>query len=440
MSAASPRLLPRRTAAFRGGRWRTAFTLVELLVVVVVIGVLASLSLAGLAGARQRGKIDKTKSTIRKLNEIIVPQYESYITRRLTFTLTGSGVPVSGTGQAFDFYTGTTSSGTSYYGPRPPSLSAAWPTVTAATARRALAQSRLQKLRTRLIHEMPDTWSDVAFTGTRNPTTNLATHMATITLMARTQTATAYASYLNAIYEDSNRDGSLGSEDVNNNGVLDTGEDLNGNSVLDYGEDVNRNGLIDPLQGSFGSAECLYMICTRSGYEPTAMEQFRSDEVGDADKDMAPEFQDGWGNPIFFIRWAPGASSPLGRGTYGINSPIQIGDPVRYHDPFDPQRVDAYGFSLTPLIVSGGPDGSPGLAGSGNVSTSAWSALVQNVSGTNTSGTSLLSLTLSSVASSGSVAYNSAGSGTLTIFGLPLGTGTSVACLDNITNHDLTKK
>ena len=437
MSAASPRLLPRRTAAFRGGRWRTAFTLVELLVVVVVIGVLASLSLAGLAGARQRGKIDKTKSTIRKLNEIIVPQYESYITRRLTFTLSGSGAPAAASGNAFDFYTGTTSLGTTYYGPRTPS--GVWPTLTAATARRALAQSRLQKLRTLLIHEMPDTWSDVAFTGTRNPTTNLATHMATITLMARTQTATAYASYLNAIYEDSNRDNSLGSEDVNNNGVLDTGEDLNGNSVLDYGEDVNRNGLIDPLQGSFGSAECLYMICTRSGYEPTAMEQFRSDEVGDADKDMAPEFQDGWGNPIFFIRWAPGASSPLGSGTYGINSPIQIANPTLYHDPFDPQRVDANGFALTPLIVSGGPDGAPGLIGSGTSSATAWSALVQNVSGTNTSGTSLLSLTLSSVASTGTVGWTT--SGTLASTGAPLGIKDSTsACLDNITNHDLTKK
>lgn len=49
----------------------------------VIVAMLASLTLAGLAGARQRARIDKTRSTIRKLNEIILPQYESYLSRRV---------------------------------------------------------------------------------------------------------------------------------------------------------------------------------------------------------------------------------------------------------------------------------------------------------------------------------------------------------------------
>jgi hypothetical protein len=48
------------------------------MVTLVIIAILASLTLAGLAGTRQRAKIDKTKSTIRKLHEIVMPQYDSY--------------------------------------------------------------------------------------------------------------------------------------------------------------------------------------------------------------------------------------------------------------------------------------------------------------------------------------------------------------------------
>jgi prepilin-type N-terminal cleavage/methylation domain-containing protein len=63
-----------------------AFTLVELLVTMVIISIVTGLSLAGLASSRQRAKIDKTKSTIRKLHEIVMPQYESYLSRRVAAT------------------------------------------------------------------------------------------------------------------------------------------------------------------------------------------------------------------------------------------------------------------------------------------------------------------------------------------------------------------
>lgn len=102
-------------AAVAAGRLRTAFTLVELMVVLVIIGILASLTLAGLAGVRQRAKIEKTKSTIRKIDAVIQPMYESYLTRR---------VPVN----------------------------SANPKVAAAT--------RLQNIRTLMAAEMPDNWGD----------------------------------------------------------------------------------------------------------------------------------------------------------------------------------------------------------------------------------------------------------------------------------------
>ena len=72
---------------------RNAFTLIELLVVLVIVSVLASLSLAGLAGARQRAKIDKTRSTIRKIDSVIRPIFDSYLTRRVLSSTVAAVTP-----------------------------------------------------------------------------------------------------------------------------------------------------------------------------------------------------------------------------------------------------------------------------------------------------------------------------------------------------------
>jgi len=95
---------------------RQGFTLVELMVTLAIIAILSSLSLAGLNGARHRSKIAKTQGTLRKLNDAIVPHYESYLSRRLA-TVGGS------------------------------------PT--------AVATDRLGRLRLLMVREMPDSWDDV---------------------------------------------------------------------------------------------------------------------------------------------------------------------------------------------------------------------------------------------------------------------------------------
>jgi type II secretory pathway pseudopilin PulG len=88
-----------------------------MLVVLVILSVLTSLSLAGLAGAVLRGKTEKTKSTIRKLNEIVMSQYEGYLRRRVVFT----------------------------------------PSANRVTA----ARDRLLALRILMAQELPDQWADV---------------------------------------------------------------------------------------------------------------------------------------------------------------------------------------------------------------------------------------------------------------------------------------
>jgi hypothetical protein len=102
---------------------------------------------------------------------------------------------------------------------------------------------------------------------------------------------------------------------------------------------------------SIESAECLYLIVSRGGIEPDLMEQFL----------------DGWGNPIRFIRWAPAFAGSL----------LQKADAVNAHDPFDPQRVDAAGYALVPLILSAGPDETVGITlSSGWLSAASLASLV----------------------------------------------------------------
>jgi prepilin-type N-terminal cleavage/methylation domain-containing protein len=97
-------------------------------------------------------------------------------------------------------------------------------------------------------------------------------------------------------------------------------------------------------------AEMLY-LCVSLG-SPEDMAQFSQAEIGDTDGNGWLEFLDGWGRPIFFLRWAPGFSD---------YSDIQKADATKYHDPFDPFRKDANAFKLIPLIYSAGPNNDPGL-------------------------------------------------------------------------------
>jgi prepilin-type N-terminal cleavage/methylation domain-containing protein len=123
-------------------RGRTAgFTLVELMVVLVVLAMLAALTLSGLAATRDRAKADKTRSTIRKLNGIVIPQYESYLNRRVRLG-----------GSAFE--TSLWNSGAS-----PSYIRGASPTITPSTSAPA---NRLWGLRLVMALEMPDQWADVA--------------------------------------------------------------------------------------------------------------------------------------------------------------------------------------------------------------------------------------------------------------------------------------
>jgi prepilin-type N-terminal cleavage/methylation domain-containing protein len=105
-----------------------------------------------------------------------------------------------------------------------------------------------------------------------------------------------------------------------------------------------------PPTPTYNVAEIFYMWVTMTN--PEARGQFAENEIGDTDGDGWPEFIDAWGNPIMFLRWAPGFLPANGADTQ-----VQTGDPDKDHDPLDPYRVDSNAWRMVPLIYSAGPDG-----------------------------------------------------------------------------------
>jgi len=317
---------------------RRGFTLVELMVVLVILSILGSLMLAGLNVARSRSLAEKTRGTISKINGVINAQFESYADRASAPVKTGTAAPAAGSEFMYDVFLNTAATPPQFYGPR--EIGGAWPAAssTSKVPHGALAQRRLL-----MVVEMPDSWADV-----KSGIAAITGAAPVLPPFARTGTVRGYAAYKQAVNPTT----------------------------------VNE------------SAECLYMIVARSGFDPYAIEQFRTDEIGDTDNDGALEFLDHRGNPIIFLRWAPGFTPYSG---------VQVNDPTNRHDPMDPLKKDAAGYALIPLLVSGGDDGLTGL----QVTTNGW-----------------LPLSLTSIVTTGSN------------IGAP-DTGNQTAYRDNITNHDV---
>jgi prepilin-type N-terminal cleavage/methylation domain-containing protein len=102
-------------------------------------------------------------------------------------------------------------------------------------------------------------------------------------------------------------------------------------------------------------AKCLYLWVMSS--IPEAKSMFTSSEIADVDGDGWKMFIDGWGNPIGFLRWAPGATAW---------SEVQVDDTGGenlHHDPLDPNFAEnakpntayphAAAYHLYPLIFAG---------------------------------------------------------------------------------------
>jgi prepilin-type N-terminal cleavage/methylation domain-containing protein len=171
---------------------------------------------------------------------------------------------------------------------------------------------------------------------------------------------------------------------------------------------ANDEAKVNDNQG----AECLYMMVMLHTGDGEARTMFSAQDIGDVDEDGLPEFLDGWGRPIGFVRWPAGFVMRSSLMTWDAAN--GTGDSANDHDPFDPFRrnwvndvgagdremipppenfgsqIEPYikalrginangptkpskmkvGFRTVPLIYSAGPDGEPDIITAKEIRTS----------------------------------------------------------------------
>jgi hypothetical protein len=293
--------------------YRPSFTLVELLVVISIIGVMVGMVVFSLAGAQQDALRVRTQSTIGKLNDVILQEWEKFRYRSVRID-----VPA-------DWLRPVTNAANGIVGQPPLSP-------------RESSRLRLIVMRDTMRMEMPDRMNDILYPPTLyctvgNTANNPAVPGDDIPF---TVTSRAVPGKLN------NYRAKFG--------------------LPAYFSPYTAAGTptVTPFSNPFHqSAELLYQIVAAASYQSgSALELFRPSEIGDTDEDGFPEFIDAWERPISWIRWPSGFDSPL--------------NDVTTVDPMDPLRTDwrhsklaAYQppaftpkpWLLIPLIVSAGPDG-----------------------------------------------------------------------------------
>ena len=129
--------------------------------------------------------------------------------------------------------------------------------------------------------------------------------------------------------------------------------------------------IVNLWSDDYEGAECLYLILSAVYDEDgNALRFFSQSEIGDVDEDGMPEILDAWGNPIEFLRWAPGYFSPYHQQD-GVAAPDsfdpfridpRFATPTEFFDPRDNIRKPLVPFNLYPLVFSAGPDAVYGVA------------------------------------------------------------------------------
>jgi prepilin-type N-terminal cleavage/methylation domain-containing protein len=348
---------------------RRGFTLTELLVVIMVIGILSSTMLFAMYGAAQQAKEARAQTQVVKLHDLLMTRWDSYRTRPVRLlTSAGTSLPIQARRDA-----------------------------------KAMALARVTALRDLMRLEMPDRIFDV-----RDP--NDPTDPP-VDFVLDYSYPNAYGNWISdnvtiqiprpSLNRQYDRQGQLAHDPLNPT-----------NKGFQY------------WTSKYEGAECLYLIIASiRDFTGNGLDVLQDGEIGDLDNDGMREILDPWGNPIAFLRWAPGylvspgsdgnwgvadfdddnngvkddfweawdqTSVPWVPGGYGDDrsmiTPMALAEAVITPervladppDPFNPLRADPKqvnsshpdtprNFALYPLIFSAGPDGKYDINVMGNL-------------------------------------------------------------------------
>lgn len=291
-------------------RPRLGFTLVELMVVIAIIAVLTGSVVVAMFGLAQDAKADRTRTQIARLHTILGEKWEGYVGRRVPINLDPDLQR-----RLID-----------------PTAAPGSPADMANRVRiRQPQQIKLSVLRELMRMELPDRKTDLL-------------DGALLTYVMQTL-----------------------------NGPLNVAGMQRVNKWEAYRRRVSRTLSPPPAAPApppwptwtqdYEGAECLYLILAETTFnDQSALSAFRNGEIGDLDGDKMPEILDGWGNPIEFLRWAPGFVRPNHLSmiqTSGNQTSSFEAQASGTQDRFDTRGVDPdakYNGLLFPLVYSAGPD------------------------------------------------------------------------------------
>lgn len=293
-------------------------TLIELLITITIISILAAAVLGVAAVAGETAREAKSRTIISRIHTLLMEHYDTYASRRVKLR---------------------------------PNIITTINNVSTTTAQegRLKAEARLYALRELMLMEVPDRWSDVLLNDV--PSGSLATAVAN-----------------DPIYFDAPSAPDLPSNPANRTELASVYLRTYRRVASGKNTITGNNNTHDEMVANQG-AECLFMVVMNACGDGEARTLFPESNIGDTDGDGAPEFIDGWGHPIGFLRWAPGFESEIQLNANDLDKPLSAITPAEAwanagaadHDPFDLYRAQPIAFRLVPLIYSAGRDEEGGM-------------------------------------------------------------------------------